>query len=222
MVVAKDKEMDKKGSELGENGLLTDQMTVMMTDKVPAWSTPCKGESKEVSLSELGSSPTGSFQSLQSSQSSEGGSGMSMIPLVGGTRVLKFEDTLSNDDCRNFKLIYESLLLERKAGYLTNLTLEMVLAEKPPTWLPVMYERLKHLIIDWDAFREKVRMGHYPQIGGKGRKGNQRMGKQPRGPKVVKDRRCNSGKGSKSTRTQGNNLRSGSAIGNQKDFDLVC
>ena len=46
----------------------------------------------------------------------------------------------------------------------------MILAEKPPTWLSVMYERLKHLIINVDAFREKVRMGHYPQIGGERRK----------------------------------------------------
>ena len=90
--------MDQKGNELREGGL-TDQMTVTMTNKGPAWSTPCKGENKEVSLSELGSSPTGSFQSLQSSQSSEGGSGTSMNPLVGGTRVLKFEDTLSTVDC---------------------------------------------------------------------------------------------------------------------------
>ena len=111
-VVAEDKQMDKKGGELGENGSLTGQMAVMMTDKDPIWSTPCKGESKEVHLSELGSSPTGSFQSLQCSQTSEGGNGMSIIPPVGGTRVLKFEDTLSEEDCRNFKLIYESLLLE--------------------------------------------------------------------------------------------------------------
>ena len=89
MVVAEDKEMDQKGNVLGEGGL-TDQMTVTMTDKDPAWSTPCKGKNKEVSVSELGSSPIGSFQSIPSSQSSEGGSGMSMIPLVGGTRVLKF------------------------------------------------------------------------------------------------------------------------------------
>ena len=41
-------------------------------------------------------------------KSSEGGSGMSIIPPVGGTRVLKFKDTLSKEDCRNFKLIYES------------------------------------------------------------------------------------------------------------------
>ena len=88
MLVTEDEEMDQKGSDLREGGLtdqMTNQMTVMMTDKGPAWSTPCKGANKEVSLSELGSSPTGSFQSLQSSQSSEGGSGMSMNPPVGGT-----------------------------------------------------------------------------------------------------------------------------------------
>ena len=71
MAVAED-EMDKKGCEWGENGLLTDQMTVTLTDKDPTWLMPCKGENKEISVSELGSSPTGSFQSLQSSQSSEG------------------------------------------------------------------------------------------------------------------------------------------------------
>ena len=106
-----------------------------MTDKDPAWSTPCKGENKEVGLRELGSSPTDSFQSLQTSKSSEGGSRTSMNPLVGETRVLKFEDTLSKEDCQNFKLIYKSLLLEGRAGNLTNLTSEMVLAEKPPKWL---------------------------------------------------------------------------------------
>ena len=119
MVVVEDKQMDKKGGELGENGLLTGQMMVIMTDKDPTWSRPCKEESKGVSSSKLGSSPTGSFQSLKSSQSSEGGSGMSIIPLVGGTRVLKFEDTLYKEDCRNFKLIYESLLLEGRAGNVT-------------------------------------------------------------------------------------------------------
>ena len=146
-------------------------MTVMMTtDKISSTSTPSKGKNKELDLSEFGSSPAGSFQSLQSSQSSEGGSGTSIIPLVGGTRVLKFEDTLSEDDCRNFKLIYKSLLLEGRVGNLTNLTLEMVLAEKPPTWLPVMYERLKHLIISADTFRETMRINHHPPVGGKKRK----------------------------------------------------
>ena len=46
----------------------------------------------------------------------------------------------------------------------------MVLAEKPPTWLQVMYERLKHLIIGPDTFREKKKAVNNPQVGGKGRK----------------------------------------------------
>ena len=54
------------------------------------------------------------------------------------------------------------MLLEGRAGNLTTLTLEMVLAEKPPTWLSAMHERLKHLIINVDDFKEKLRMGHYP------------------------------------------------------------
>ena len=141
-----------------------------------------------------------------------------MIPSGGGTRVLKFEDTLSKEDCRNFKLIYELLLLEGRAGNLTSLTL----AEKPPTWLPVMHDRLKLLIINADALGEKVRMGHYPQIEEKGKKGNQKGGKQPRGTKVMKNKRHNSGKGNKCAKMQGNNLKANSDIGNQKDFDLVC
>ena len=181
-------------------------------------STPCKGENKVLNLSELGSSPTGSFQSLQSSESSEGGSGTSIIPLVGGTRVLKFEDKLSEEDCKNFKLIYESLLSEGRAGNLTNLTLEVVLAEKPPTWLPVLHERLKHLIINEDTFTEKMRIGHYPRIGGKEKKSSKRMGKQPRGIKVAKEKRHDSGKGNKCTRTPGSNLRFHSTIGNQNDL----
>ena len=163
-----DKQMNKKKSEMEESGFLACQMTVMMTeDKISTMSTPSKEKIRELNLSELGSSPAGSFQSLQSSQSSEGGSSTSIILLVGGTRVLKFEDILSKDDHRNFKLIYESLLLQGRAGNLTNLTLEMVLAGKPLTWLPVMYERLKHLLINSDTFRDKKRNIYHPQVGGK-------------------------------------------------------
>ena len=60
----------------------------------------------------LGSSPFGSFQSLQSSQSSEDDKIIPNIPPVVGMRVLRFEDTLLEEDHRNFDLIYESLLLE--------------------------------------------------------------------------------------------------------------
>ena len=91
-------------------------MTVMMTeDQISTMSKLTKRENKELNFSQLGSLPTGSFQLLQSSQSSEGGSSSPIIPLVGVTRVLKFKETLSEDDCRNFNLIYESLLLEGKS-----------------------------------------------------------------------------------------------------------
>ena len=82
---------------------------------------------------------------------------------------MKFEDTFSEEDHRNFNLIYESLLLEGRVGSLTNLMLEMVLAEKPLTWLPVIYERLKHLLVSSDTFREKKRTIYDPQVGGRGR-----------------------------------------------------
>ena len=80
---------------------------------------------------------------------------ISYVPPLEEVKVLWFEDTLAEEDHRNFNLIYESLLLEGRAGNLTNLTLGMVLAEKPPTWLQVMHERLKHLIISSERFKEK-------------------------------------------------------------------
>ena len=70
-------------------------------------------------------------------------------------RVLQFEDTLSEMNHRSFNLFYESLLLEGKAGNLTDLKVGMVLAEKPPAWLPVMHERLKYLIISSKVFQKK-------------------------------------------------------------------
>ena len=58
-------------------------------------------------------------------------------------------------DHRSFSLIYESLLLEAEARSLTDLTVGMVLAEKPPAWLPVMHGRLKHLIVSSEVFQKK-------------------------------------------------------------------
>ena len=91
------------------------------------------GEDETVSMEEspvIGSqedpisSPVGSFQSLCSSQSSEEGmKGTKMVPYVPPlkeTGVIQFEDTLLEVDCRSFNLIYESLLLEGKAGNLTD------------------------------------------------------------------------------------------------------
>ena len=74
---------------------------------------------------------------------------------------------MSEEDCKNFDLIYESLLLEGRAGNLTDLTLGMVLAEKHLTWLQVMHERLKHLIISSEKFKEKKKAKHDAQARGK-------------------------------------------------------
>ena len=92
LVVAEGRQMNRKEGELEESGFLECQMTVMMTeDKISTTSTPSKGKDKELDLSEFGSSPAGSFQSLQSSQSSEGGSGTSITPLVGGTNIWEYQ-----------------------------------------------------------------------------------------------------------------------------------
>ena len=45
-------------------------------------------------------------------------------------------------------------------GNLTKSTLEVVLAQKTPAWLQVIHERLKHLIISSETFRNKRKRGY--------------------------------------------------------------
>ena len=108
-----------------------------------------------------------------------------MIPYVspiGKVRVLKFEDTLSEEDCRGFNIIYESLLLEGRVGNLTDLTMGMVLVEKPPAWLQVMHERLKHLIISSETFKKEKRAEHIAQARVKKHQKGKGYGKGKLGP----------------------------------------
>ena len=104
---------------------------------------------------------TGSFLSLNSEQISEGEGNDPIVLMTSRVKILKFEDTLSKENCRWFEIIYESLILEGKMGNLTKSRLEVVLAQKPPTWLQVIHERLKHLIISFETFwnRRKWNMG---------------------------------------------------------------
>ena len=104
-------------------------------------------------LSNSSESPVGSFLSIESEQSSEEKENVYDTPITDRVKILKFEDTLADEDYRQFRIIYNSLLLEGKAGNLTKSTLEVVLAQKPPTWLQVIYERLKHLVISSETFR---------------------------------------------------------------------
>ena len=94
----------------------------------------------------------GSFLSLSREQSSEREEDDPIVPMTSRGKILKFEDTFSEENHRQFKIIYESLLLESKVGNLTKSTLEVVLAQKPPTWLQVIRERLKHQIISSETF----------------------------------------------------------------------
>ena len=100
-------------------------------------------------------SPMGSFLSIDSEQSSKKEEDKYITSMTNQVKILKFEDTLADEDYRQFRIIYDSLLLEGKVGNLTKPTLEVVLAQKPPAWLQVIYERLKHLIISSDTFQNK-------------------------------------------------------------------
>ena len=207
--------MNEKERKTERGSPFRNQAVVIMTeDRDVGIVTPNKEEKEgKLKLSELDSSPLGSFQSLQGSPSSEENGIIPKIPPVGGTRVLKFEDTLLEEHHRSFNLIYESLLLEGRAGNLTNLTLEMVLAKKPPTWLPVIYERLKHLLISSDTFREKKSTIYDPQVVGKGKRNSTGTGRYSKGIKIPKKGRKPCGKGDRSKMTSRDSQRSCSVIG---------
>ena len=57
--------------------------------------------------------------------------------------------------------------MEGKTGNLPDLTICIILAGKPPAWLPVICGRLKHLIISSEAFQKKKRIKYNAQLGTK-------------------------------------------------------
>ena len=61
----------------------------------------------------------GSFLTPNSEQSSKREEDESIAPMTNQVKILKFEDTLTDEDHRQFEIIYESLLLEGKVGNLT-------------------------------------------------------------------------------------------------------
>ena len=77
--------------------------------------------------------PMGSFLSIDSEQSSGKEEDKHVTSMTNRVKILKFEDTLADQDYRQFRIIHNSLLLEGKVGNLTKSTLEVVLAQKPPS-----------------------------------------------------------------------------------------
>ena len=85
-----EEQITEKENSQEKNSPLRKQLTVIMTDEeFVRVATPDKEMGKEGSgLSELGSSPLGSFQLLQRSQSSEGDKMISYVPPLGEVNVL--------------------------------------------------------------------------------------------------------------------------------------
>ena len=121
-------ELEERRKLRGGN-LIEDITAVMLTDITPNENDTLE---KEVLISGEDSqspdnlkSPMGSFLSLNSEQKSEGEENDPSVPMTSRVKILRFEDTLSEEDHRQFKIIYESLLLEGRAGNLTKSTLKV-------------------------------------------------------------------------------------------------
>ena len=127
-------------------------MTEIMTNEGRKVENEISIARQDSQLSNNLESPMGSFLSIDSEQSSKREENASVTSMANTVKILKFEDTLADEDFRQFRIIYDSLLLESIAGNLTKSTLEVVLAQNPPAWLQVLYERLKHLIISSETF----------------------------------------------------------------------
>ena len=122
----------------------------------------------------------------------------SYVPPLDEVKVLQFEGILSEEDHRNFNLIYTFLFLEGKVRNLTDLTLGIVLAEKPLAWLQVMHGRLKHLIISSETFKEKKKAEYNAPAEAKQNNKGKGMGKHSKGIRFlgVSGKEKEKGKGS--------------------------
>ena len=148
-------ELEKQRIE-EENLLIKRMKPVTMTDITTNEGRMVESENsiarQDSQLSDNLDSPMGSFLSIDSEQSSEKEEDSYVTSMTNQVKILKFEDTLADEDYGQFRVIYDSLLLEGKVDNLTKSTLEVVLAQKPPAWLQVIYERLKHLVISSETF----------------------------------------------------------------------
>ena len=175
-IVESEVELEER-RKLRRGNLIEDITAVMLTDVMPNENDTLE---KEVLISgEDSQSPDnlkslmGRFLSLSSEQNSEREENDPIVPTTKRVKILRFEDTLSEEDCRQSKIIYKSLLLEGRAGNITKSTLEVVLAQRPLTWLQVMHERPKHLIISSETLWNRRKMGYgiriETKLGGKSR-----------------------------------------------------
>ena len=155
----------KSGMELEKQRIEEENLLINGTEPVIMTEITINGDTRVESgnlivrpdsqLSNSSESPIGSFLSIECEQSSEEKENVPDTSITDRVKILKFEDTLTDEDSSQVEIMYDSLLMEGEVGNLTKTTLEIVLAQKPPAWLQVMYERLKHLIISSETFRER-------------------------------------------------------------------
>ena len=113
------KEIIKSGMELGkqriDEGHLSikgiepvtmTEIVVNRDERVRNGDTIVEPESPLLNNSE---SPVGSFLSIESEQSSEEEEKVDDTTMTNKVKILKFEDTLADEDYRQFKIIYDSL-----------------------------------------------------------------------------------------------------------------
>ena len=156
------KEIVESGMELEKQRIEEENLLIKRIELVTVTEITTNGnrrvESKNLivrqdsQLSNNSESQMESFLSIDSEQSSKEKEDVHNPSMTNQVKILKFEDTLADEDYRQFRIIYDSLFLEVKVGNLTKSTLEVVLAQKPPAWLQVIYERLKHLVISSETF----------------------------------------------------------------------
>ena len=103
---------------LGGDNLIKEIDAVMMTNIMPNENDILENEvlipRKDSQSPNSLESPMGSVLSLNSEQSSEREGNDSIVSMTSKVKILKFEDTLSEENRRQFEIIYESLLLEGK------------------------------------------------------------------------------------------------------------
>ena len=108
---------------LGGGNLIEEINAVMMTDIMSNENDILESEvlipREDIQSQNNLKSLMGSFLSLNSEQSSDGEGNDLIVSTTGRVKILKFEDTLSEESHRQFEIIYESLLLEDKVGNLT-------------------------------------------------------------------------------------------------------
>ena len=111
-IVESEVELEER-RKLRRGNLIEDITAVTLTDVTPNENDTLE---KEVLIPREDSqspdnlkSPMESFLSLSSEQNSEGEENDPIVPMTSRVKILRFEDTLSKEDSRQFKIIYNHI-----------------------------------------------------------------------------------------------------------------